>query len=823
MVLEALSISHGKASAYLPVIDLLRNYFEISVADDERKRREKVAGKIAILDRSLEDTLPYLYSLLGIVEGDDPLVQTDGQIKKRRTLEAIKRILLRESLNQSLMIIFEDLHWMDGESEGLLNLLDDSIGTARLLLLVNYRPEYHHQWGSKTYYAQLRLDPLGKESAEEMLSALLAMPLAPVSTPLAHSVAGEGQGEGAARAGEGKPEDEPRAGEGADIVSLKRLILEKTEGNPLFIEEIIQSLYEDGTLARSGEVKLSMPLASLRIPPTLQGIIASRIDRLPVDEKDLLQTAAVIGMEFTLRVVRALSGKSDDELNRMLSDLQVAEFIYEQPAAGDVEFTFKHALTHDVAYNSLLTERRRLLHERVAITIEEQFADHIEDHLSELAHHFERSSAGPKAVEYLGRAAARAVQQGAHAEALGHFTRAIELLGRLPEDTARDSQELDMLIALSWSMYVTGGRRAPERESTLVRACELAGQLGDNKRLMKALVTMAHHRIGWSDYAQARELAQRALAMGQEVHTPAWLGGAHYVLGVVGFATGQFPAAREHLERAVELLRADSSVTDGAIFVQSVPQVYLGTLMILGYLSKAYSKTSEWLAAARSSSDTGSIGDALTAELMHHVLLRDTHMVAERTDEMLAYASEHSVAFYNVVFATFARAWAVASAGRVEEGMAEMRRSLSDPRVAESMIAASMVIALAEACGKSERFKEGLDLVNEGLATSERIGLRANEAELHRLKGELLLVKDPDDVVQSERCLRTAIEVAREQSAKLFELRATVSLARLLRDTGRRGEARAMLTEICEWFIEGFDTSDLREARQLLNKLEQES
>jgi class 3 adenylate cyclase len=278
LVLEALSISHGKASAYLPVIDLLRNYFEIAVTDDERKRREKVAGKIAILDRSLEDTLPYLLSLLGIVVGDDPLAQMDAHIKKRRTLEAIKRILLRESLNQPLIVVFEDLHWMDGESEALLNLLADSIGTSRILLLVNYRPEYSHKWGRKTYYTQLRLDPLGKQSADEMLSTLL--------------------------------------GSDATLVPLKGLIADKTEGNPLFMEEICLSLFEDGTLARDGGVKLAKPLASLRIPPTVQGIIASRIDRLPADEKDLLQTVAVIGTEFYLGVARAASGRAVDDINR---------------------------------------------------------------------------------------------------------------------------------------------------------------------------------------------------------------------------------------------------------------------------------------------------------------------------------------------------------------------------------------------------------------------------------------------------------------------------------------------------------------------------
>src|SRR5712691_461136 len=215
MVLETFSVSHGKASAYLPVIDLLRNYFEISVEDDERKRRERVAGKLAVLDRSLEDTLPYLYSLLGIVDGDDPLAQMDLQIKKRRTLEAIKRTLLRESLNQPLLVIFEDLHWIDEQTQEMLNLLADSLATARILLLVNYRPEYRHEWGSRTYYTQLRLDPFGGENAEEMLTALL--------------------------------------GDEKDLIPLKRRIIERTEGNPFFIEEMFQALLDDGALIRNGQ------------------------------------------------------------------------------------------------------------------------------------------------------------------------------------------------------------------------------------------------------------------------------------------------------------------------------------------------------------------------------------------------------------------------------------------------------------------------------------------------------------------------------------------------------------------------------------------
>jgi predicted ATPase len=258
-------MSRGKASAYFPVIDLLHNYFKIIGDDDERSRRAKVIGAVLALDRALEDTLPYLFALLGIVEGDDSLGQMDAQVRKRRTLDAIKRILLRESLNQPLTVIFEDLHWIDDETQAFLNLLADSIGTAKILLLVNYRPEYSHLWGSKTYYTQLRLDPLGKKSADEMLSAML--------------------------------------GDGVDMAQLKRVIIEKTDGNPFFMEESVQVLLDEGALVREGAaVKLTRPLAELKIPPTVQAILAARIDRLPADEKDLLQTLAVIG--------RARSGTS---------------------------------------------------------------------------------------------------------------------------------------------------------------------------------------------------------------------------------------------------------------------------------------------------------------------------------------------------------------------------------------------------------------------------------------------------------------------------------------------------------------------------------
>jgi len=362
MVLEATSVSHGKASPYMPLIDLLHGYFDIGPSDDGRRRREKIAGRIAILDRALEDALPYLFCLLGIVEADDALSEMSDDVGERRIFDAVKRILLRESLNQPLMVIFEDLHWIDDHTQRFLNVLADSIGTTQLLLMVNYRPEYSHQWNSKTYYTQVRLDPLGIANAEEMLAALL--------------------------------------GAGDDLVPLKRLIVDKTEGTPFFMEEIVQALFDDGTLVRNGAVQLVRPLSGLEIPTTVQAILATRIDRLPANAKELLQVLAVIGREFSRSLIRVLVDKPEEELDRLLTDLQLGEFIYEQPAVGDVEYIFKHALTQEVAYHSVLTGRRKALHERIGSTLESLYTDSIEDHLAELAHHYGRSDNPDAAVRY---------------------------------------------------------------------------------------------------------------------------------------------------------------------------------------------------------------------------------------------------------------------------------------------------------------------------------------------------------------------------------------------------------------------------------------
>src|SRR5271156_5001247 len=440
-VLEAFSISHGKASIYLPVIGLLNTYFGIDSSDDTRKRREKVNGKILTLDRALEETLPYLYGLLELSEGDNPLAQLDGQTRRRRTLDAIRRIVLCESLNQPLMVIFEDLHWIDAETQALLNLLTESIGSSKVLLLVNHRPEYRHEWGNQTSYTQLRLQPLGSESAAEMLTALL--------------------------------------GDAQEVQPLRRLIMESTAGNPFFIEETIQELFEEGALVRNGQVKLTRSLRQLRIPPTVQAILASRIDRLPAEEKQLLQTLAIIGNEFQLRLVTEVTGKPESAITPMLAELEKREFIFEQLTADDIQYSFKHALTHDVAALLMLTEKRKALHERTAQAIESLFADRLDAHVNQLAHHYANSANIASAVKYLTLAGQQASQRSAYLEAITNLKQGLDLLKAIPETPDRDRQELALQTALGPSLMEAKGDASPETEAAYHRGAELSEKLGE--------------------------------------------------------------------------------------------------------------------------------------------------------------------------------------------------------------------------------------------------------------------------------------------------------------------------------------------------------
>jgi class 3 adenylate cyclase/predicted ATPase len=792
MVLEALSVSYGKASAYLPVIDLLGNYFDITTTDDERKRREKVAGKITMLDRSLEDTLPYLFSLLGIVEGVDPLAQMDGQIKKRRTLEAIKRILLRESLNQPLIVIFEDLHWIDEQTQELLNLLADSIGTAKILLLVNYRPEYSHQWNSKTYYTQLRLDPLGRESAAEMLSMLL--------------------------------------GDGVELDPLKRLITKRTQGNPFFIEEMVQALFEDGVLVGNGVVKLAKSMNVVKVPATVQGVLAARIDRLSAEEKELLQTLAVLGQEFPLGLVKHVIFTPDDTLERGLWRLQAGEFIYEQPAAGEVEYVFKHALTQEVAYNALLIERRKLLHERAGEALESMYAERLDDHLGDLARHYSRSDNFSKAVEYLRRAGQQAFQRSAYADAISSLSAATALLQKLPESPERIQRELLLLLAIGAALIAVRGigvrgNTAPEVEAAYSRARELCERVGDPPELFPVLWGLWLMHLLRGELRRAYELAEQLLPRAQSVRDPALPMYAHLALGNTSLYLGHLLSARERLELAISLYDSERhrplafryGGTNAGVVGLSIAS---RTLWLLGYPDQALERGNEALALAQGLSQPQSLAFAKVVVSFLHQVRGEVRAAQENTESLIALCAEYGLTYW-LAHATVFRGWAMADQGRTQEGIAQIQEALANTRATgwSEPTRPHWLSLLAEACGEAGRLDEGLSALTEALATADEHENRHYEAEMHRLKGELLLKQDDSNAAAAQNCFERAVEIARKQSAKSLELRATMSLARQLAKQGRRDEARVRVAGIYNWFTEGFDTADLKDAKALLNEL----
>jgi class 3 adenylate cyclase/predicted ATPase len=782
MVLETFSVSHGKASAYLPLIDLLRNYFDISAADDERKRREKVTGRVLALDRSLEDALPYLFSLLGIVEGDDPLAQMDGQIRKRRTLEAIKRILLRESLNQPLMVIFEDLHWIDEATQEFLNLLADSIGTAKILLLVNYRPEYSHQWNSKTYYTQLRLDPLGKESADEMLTALL--------------------------------------GDGAELAPLKRLIIERTEGTPFFMEEMVQAFFEDGVLQRNGTVKLVKSTNAVTVPNTVQAILASRIDRLPPDEKELLQTLALLGREFSLSLVRLVTLKPDDDLNRMLGQLQLAEFIYEQPAVGDTEYIFKHALTQEVAYNSLLIERRKLLHERAGEALESLYAAKVEERLGELSHHYTRSGNVDKALDFVRRFAHRLAEQGANSEAVVQVNAGLKLLHDQAPSAERARRELELRLVLVAAHAAILGPAAAAVEETLERAIVSCEALGDSAQLCKLLGRYSGLFLFRGQVHKAQEVSERLLRLADSTRDPMNQLVAYTHIGEVMWWLGEWRAARGYFERALYLpaparLEADFYMGDPRVLAAGLLAT---TLLFLGYADQARSQIKQAIAVAHDRPSPKAVIGTIAGWL--HLLLREPQSVLDYAERNIALASQYGF-HWELAFSTLQRGWARAHLGQPDQGVAELRAGLDQlNEIGVSTRVAHFTSQLLEGLLKARRIEEGLELVSEAVAFAQATGAKFYEPDYYRLEGDLLLTKGAEQTASAEGSFRKAIEIAGQHVAKWFELRATMSLARLLKSQGRRDEARAMLADIYGWFTEGFDTADLKDAKALLEELQ---
>ena len=525
LVLESSSVSYGKATAYLPVRDLLKAYFQIDDRDDGHKIREKLTGKLLTLDAALGPTLPAFLALLDVPVEDRHWQDLDPTQRRQRTLEAIKGLLLRESQVQPLLLVVENLHWIDAETQAVLDSLIDSLPTARLLLLVNYRTEYQHGWGSKTYYTQILLDPLPAASAEEVLQALLG--------------------------------DDP------SLVPLKRLLIERTEGNPFFLEESVRALVETGVLVgEGGAYRLTKPLESMQVPATVHAVLAARIDRLPPEEKRLLQTAAVIGTEVPLALLQAIAELSEEELRRGLGHLQAAEFLYETSLFPELEYTFKHALTHEVAYGSLLLERRRALHAGIVAASERLYADRLTEQAEQLAQHAVRGEVWDKAVAYCRQAGTKAYARSALREAVVCCEQALAALRHLPESCATQEQAIDLRLDLRNALWALGELR--QILGHLREAATLAEALGDQPRLGRVAAFLCRYLREMGDHDSAVESGQHALAIAETLGDFALQVTAHHFLGVAYHTLGDHRRAMGVLRSNVESLAGDLSVSASA-------------------------------------------------------------------------------------------------------------------------------------------------------------------------------------------------------------------------------------------------------------------
>jgi class 3 adenylate cyclase/tetratricopeptide (TPR) repeat protein len=512
LLLESGSVSHGKVTPYLPVIDLLKAYCGVQERDDPRAIRERVAGKLLMLDRALEPLLTPLLALLDVPVSEASWDALDPPQRRQRTLEAVKRLLLRESQVQPLLVIFEDLHWIDTETQALLDGLMESLPTARILLLVNYRPEYQHAWGSKTYYTQFRIDPLPPESAEAVLQALL--------------------------------------GEDRTLEPLKRVLVERTEGNPFFLEESVRTLVETRVLVGERRAyRLAKAPDAWQIPVAAQAILAARIDRLAPEDKRLLQAAAVIGKDVSFALLQAIGEMPEDGLRRGLGRLQAAEFLYETSLFPELEYTFKHALTQEVAYGSLLSDRRRDLHARIIHALERLYPDRLAEHVERLAHHAILGEVWQTALHYLRESAARAIRRSADREAVASLDRAFAVMRHLPQSRDLIEQAIDLKFTLRGALFQLG--EFSRIVEVLHEAEGLARELNDQRRLGRVLFLLSTNLWITGRHPDALESGQRALTITTS-QDPALQAEAESRLAWVYHAMGDYPRAMTLLQQACE-------------------------------------------------------------------------------------------------------------------------------------------------------------------------------------------------------------------------------------------------------------------------------
>jgi tetratricopeptide (TPR) repeat protein len=762
-VLESASVSYGKATPYFPVIDLLKRYTHVEDGDDARTIRAKVTGQILTLDESLQDTIPPLLSLLDALPEDSPFLQLDPPQRRQCTLDGLKRILLRESQVQPLVLVFEDLHWIDSETQALLDSLVESLPTARILLLVNYRPEYQHGWGSKTYYTQLRLDPLPSKSADALLEALL--------------------------------------GDNASLESLKKMLIERTEGNPFFLEESVRTLVETQVLVgEPGTYRLAQSLPTIQVPATVQAVLAARIDRLPLEVKRLLQTAAVIGNEVPFPLLQAIAELSEEVLYQGLTHLQAAEFLYETSLFPERVYTFKHALTHEVAYGSLLHERRRVLHAQIVKTLETLAGDRIDDYVERLAHHAFRGEVWDKAQAYYRQAGAKAMARSANQEAVTCFEQALNALQHLPERHNTVVQSIDVRLDLRNALLPLGDYK---RIFAILRDAErLAEAQDDPYRLGWVSAHLTHYFWSMGDLDRALEYGQRAVALAAPFDDTGMYAIAHFDLAEVHYSLGQYRQAIGAFEQLVARFTGDRLYERIATTVFSVVsrRWLVQTLAETGAFAAGIARGEEGIRVAEVADHPYSLANIYSGFGYLYARKGDFQKAIPLLKRSLELCRVWDLRQIVAAFA-LRLGYALALSGQASESLALLEQSAetADPtrligRRSEGAVMLSEVYWLAG------RYEDALALADKAYKLAGETGERGMQAWAERLLGALHSYGDAPDFDRAATHYRHALTLANELGMRPLQAHCHRGLGTLYSQAAQPEQARAELSTAIEMY-----------------------
>jgi TOMM system kinase/cyclase fusion protein len=793
-------------TALYPMIELLeRVALRFNREESPEQKLRKLEGFVVQYGLPLEEAVPLFATLLSLPlpAGYAPLTVSPEQ-QKQKTLQAFLAIFLRIAAQQPVLFVMEDLHWVDPTTLELLSLLVDQGPTARILALLTFRPDFNPPWTGRSHLTQVTLNRLPRRQAAEMTGRV------------AH--------------GKALPPE------------VVEQVVAKTDGVPLFVEELTKMVLESGLLQERAErYALTGPLPPLAIPATLHDSLMARLDRLAT-VKGLAQLGATLGREFSYELLQAVAPWDEDTLHRGLQQLVEAELVYQRGMPPQATYTFKHALIQDAAYQSLLRSTRQQYHQQVAQVLEARFPETCQVQPELLAHHYTQAGLMAQALPYWQSAGRRAIERSGNIEAIGHLTQGLEVLQILPDTPERTQRELTLQTALGVPLLATKGFGAPEVERVYGRARELCRQVGETPQLFPALWGLWWFYEARPQLQTARELAEQLLTLAQRQQDPALLLQAHRAMGQTMLWLGELGAARTYLEQGIAIYDPQQHHSLAFRYGQD-PGVGLRNfaahaLWYLGYPDQALERMHEAVALARELSHPFSLAFALDQTAWLHQYRREAQLTQEWAEADITLSSEQGFAFF-LALGTMYRGWALAEQGQEAEGIAQMRQGMAAHQATGAQLGRPYWLSLlVEAYGKIGQVEEGLKVLGEALTLALKHGEHFWEAELYRLKGEVLLMQagragsrntstepllvgatEPLVLTEVEACFCQALDIARRQQAKSLELRAAMSLSRLWRQQGKRDEARQRLAPVYGWFTEGFDTADLQEAKALLEEL----